>query len=161
MATRKPLVLVAGEIQQLQAGDDINVPLSGAIEISLTNDEATPVVIGSAVYSDAAAGFKKAKADASGTSNCIGLVNKSPSIANATAGPVATEGIVTLTTAQWDAVAGTTGGLTFNTRYYVSAATGGLITATPPSAAGQYVQCVGIALSTVDLKLEVSERILL
>lgn len=161
MATQIPIVLVNGEFQRLQAGDDILVPVSGAIEISLTNDEVSPVVIGAPVYSDAAGGFKKAKADASGTSNCIGLVNKSPSITNGVAGPVAVEGIVVLTTGQWDAVAGTTGGLTFNTRYYISQTTSGTLTATPPSTAGQYVQCVGIALSTTTLKLEIGERILL
>lgn len=158
---RIPLVLVNGEIQQLQPGDDIQVPVTGVIEISLTNGEATPVVVGAPVYSQAASTFKKAKADAAGTSNCIGLVSQSPSIANGVAGTVGVEGIITLTTAQWDAVAGTTGGLTFNTRYYVSATVAGQITSTPPATVGQYVQCVGIALSPTVLKLEVSERILL
>lgn len=161
MATRKPLVLVNGEMQQLQPGDDISVPITGSIEISLTNDEAGAVVIGTPVYSDAAAGFKKAKADAAGTSKVIGLVNKSPSIANGVAGPVATEGIVTLTTVQWDAVTGGSGGLIFGTPYFLDPATAGMLTTTAPTTTGQYVVQVGIALSTVDMKLSVERRILL
>lgn len=161
MALKKPLVLYSGEIAQLQAGDDLNVPISGTIDITLTNDEATPVVICSAVYIDAADGFKKAKADAAGTSKAMGLVNVSPSITNATSGVVATSGIMTATTLQWDAIAGTTGGLVFGTFYYLSAATAGLITPTAPSTTGQYVLEIGQAISTTEMKLTFRPRILL
>ena len=37
------------------------------------------------------------------------------------------------TTAQWDAVAGTTGGLAFGANYFLSAGTAGLLTATAPT----------------------------
>lgn len=161
MALKKPLVLYGGEQAQLQAGDDLNVPISGTIDVSLTNDEVTPVVIGSAVYIDAADGFKKAKADAAGTSKCMGLANVSPSITNAVAGVVAISGIITATTAQWDAVAGTTGGLTFGALYFLSTATAGLLTATAPSTVGQYVVEVGQAISTTEMKLTFRQRILL
>lgn len=158
---KKPLVIYSGEIAQLQAGDSINVPITGTVDVVLTNDEASPVVIGAPVYMDAADGFKKAKADASGTAIVIGLVAKDPSIASATSGEVATSGILTATTAQWDAVAGTTGGLTFNTRYYLDPSTAGKITDTAPTTTGQYVVEIGVAVSTTELKIDIQKRILL
>lgn len=161
MAQRKPLVIVNGEIQQLQAGDDLNVPISGVIEVSLTNDEASPVVICAPVYSDANDGFKKAKADALGTSVVVGLVSQSPSISNGASGTVGTSGILTATTAQWDAVTGQSGGLTFNTRYYLDPTTAGKITTTAPTTVGQSVVEIGVAISTTELKISIQKRILL
>lgn len=161
MSVKIPLVIYSGEIAQLQSGDSLNVPITGAVDVVLTNDEATPVVIGAPVYMDAADGFKKAKADAAGTSKVIGLVNKSPSITNATTGEVATMGIITLTTGQWDAVAGTTGGLAFGTLYYLSAATSGLLTSTAPSTVGNYVVEVGMGISTTEMRVSIRQRILL
>lgn len=160
MTLRKPLVMVGGEIQQLQAGDDIDAPISGTNNISLTNDESGSIVIGAPVYSDAASGVKKAKADAAGTSKVIGLVAQA-SITNATAGDIALSGALSATTTQWDAVAGTTGGLAFGTTYYLSAATAGQITSTAPSTTGQYVVEVGVALSTTVLRVAIKSRVLL
>jgi hypothetical protein len=160
MGAKKPLVITAGQIEQLQSGDYLSVPISGYTEIVATNDEASPIVIGAPVYMDAADGVKKAKADASGTSMVTGLVADT-SIANGVSGGIAVDGVLTATTAQWDAVAGTTGGLTFGTRYYLSAGTAGILTATAPTTAGQYVVLIGIALSTTELKLMIQPRILL
>lgn len=160
MPQAKPLVVINGEIQTLPTGYDLNVPLSGTINVSQTNDESGSIVIGAPVYNDAADGVKKAKADASGTSKVIGLV-ATTSIATTVSGDIATSGVLSATTGQWDAVAGTTGGLTFGTEYFLSAATSGLITATAPTTAGQYVVSVGYALSTTELKVVISKRILL
>lgn len=160
MAVKIPVVVYSGELAQLQSGDSISSPITGVIELSQTNDEVGSIVICAPVYNDAADGVKKGKADASGTSKLLGLVNAT-TIASAAAGMIATSGIMTATTAQWDAVAGTTGGLAFGTYYYLSAATAGLLTATAPSTAGQYVVQVGVAISTTELKLQIQQRILL
>lgn len=160
MATQKVAVIVNGEIQALQSGDDISAPITGATEITLVNDNAGAIVIGTPVYMTAASHVDKAKADAAGTSTVIGLVAKT-SIATTASGAVAVSGVLTATTTQWDAVAGTTGGLIFGTRYYLSAGTAGLLTATAPTTAGQYVQRVGIAISTIDMRLDIGPRILL
>lgn len=159
MAARKPLVQVAGEIEQLQTGDYLSVPISGVNEVIQTNDEASPIVIGAPVYNDAADGVKKAIATTSAASMVLGLVADT-TISNGATGSIGVSGVLTATTAQWDAVAGTTGGLTFGTRYYLSA-TSGLITATAPSTVGQYVVEIGIALSTTELKINIQKRILL
>lgn len=160
MALKKPLVINSGEIGTLLAGDTMNVPTSGVNTISQTNDEAGSIVIGAPVYNDAADGVKKAKADAAGTSKVIGLV-ADVSITNAVAGNIATDGVLAATTAQWDAVFGTTGGLAVGTVYYLSAATAGLGAAVAPSTSGQYVVRLGIALSTTELLLQIRDRILL
>src|SRR5689334_12524020 len=115
MSLRKPLVLVAGQIEQLQAGDTLSGVATGTI--SLTNDEAGPIVIGAPVYTDAADGVKKAKGDATGTAQVLGLVDD-VSIANGVAGNIRIYGVLTATTAQWDTAFGTTGGLTPGAYYY-------------------------------------------
>ena len=160
MALRSPLVMVNGEIQQLQSGDDINATITGAIEYTVTNDNAGSIVIGAPVYATAADHVDKAKADASATSKVIGLV-KSTSIATSATGQIAVSGILVATTTQWDAVAGTTGGLTYNTEYFLDPSTAGKITATAPTTAGQYVVSIGTAMSTTELRIGIHKRILL
>lgn len=143
MAFLKPLVMKAGQIEQLQAGDTISIPDFFQLVADST------MVPGNVVCSSAAGHVDKAKADASGTTKSVGLCPAA--ITSAASGSVQNDGVLTLTTGQWDTVAGTTGGLTFNTEYYLSDATAGLLTATPPSTVGHYVAPIGIALSTVDL----------
>ena len=161
MAVRSPLVIITGQVQQLPSGDSINSPQSGPAQVTLTNDEASPVVICAPVYMDAADGFKKAQANASGTRKVIGLVGTSPSITNATSGQVNVSGVMTATTTQWDAVTGGSGGLTFNTTYYLDPTTSGKLTSTAPSTVGQYVVEIGIAVSTTELEIRIQKDILL
>jgi hypothetical protein len=138
----------------------LSVPISGVNEIAQTNDESGAIVIGTPVYNDTNDGVKKAKADAAGTSKVLGIVSD-VSITNGVSGNIAISGVLSATTAQWDAVAGTTGGLTAGTLYYLSSATSGQMTATAPSTTGQYVVQMGIALSTTELKIDIKQRILL
>ena len=134
-------------------------PQSGGDVIVLTNDEAGALIQGNVVYSDANDGVKKAKADAVGTSKPVGLSVDAP--AAAASGRVMVSGILALTTGQWDAAFGTTGGLVFGTIYYLSAATGGLGTATAPSAVGQSVVELGYAISTTEFMVRIRQTILL
>jgi hypothetical protein len=157
MALRKPLVIVNGQIQALQSGDSIAIQDT---EFNLTNHEASAVVCGAPVYIDAAAGFKKAQANAAGTSDAIGLVAQTPNIANGASGAVCLQDVLTLTTTQWDAVTGQTGGLTPG-KYYLDPATAGKMTTTPPSTVGQLVVELGRAMSTVDFKVEIKASVLL
>jgi len=154
MAIKKPLVLTNGQIEQLQSTDSI----TQTELIQLTNNNASPIVIGTPVYAVGNDQVDKAKADAVGTTNVIGLVGDSSISASASGGFVL-GGILTATTTQWDAVAGTTGGLTKDVIYYLSASTAGQLTSTAPSAAGQFVVQIGIAISTTELKIEVQPRI--
>lgn len=64
---------------------------------------------------------------------------------------VQSAGIATLTTAQWDAVTGGSGGLTPGTPYYVAGTSGHLTSARPSSPT--LIAQVGIAISTTQLLL--------
>ncbi len=121
--------------------------------LTLTNGEASAFIVGNVVYSSAAGTVKKAKADALATSEVVGL--SLTATAAAGSATIQTGETVTLTTGQWDALAGTTGGLGFGVVYYLSAATAGLLTATAPSTTGQQWVQVGIGLSTTQMKIQV------
>ena len=119
----------------------------GSSSISLQAD--ANITIGNVVYVSASGHCNLAQANSATTTLAIGFAGAS--ITSGSSGNITVQGTVTLTTAQWDAVAGTSGGLVFNTPYYVSATTAGNITATAPTTAGQYVTPVGIAISATTL----------
>jgi hypothetical protein len=153
MAKRKPLVLGDdGLPQNLQPGDYI-----GEIEmIVMASGEVGAVPIGTPVYLSASNQIKKAKADAAGTVPAVAIVTDT-SIAEGTSGNIQMSGTLKATTAQWDAVTGQVGGLTPGGRYFLSAATAGMITTAVPATG--YAQHIGLALSTTDLLLMISEPI--
>ena len=154
MAQKKPLVLNSGQIEQLQSTDYIannDIP-------QLTNGNAGSIVIGTVVYASGVNTVDKARGNAVGTTNVIGLVYDATIVAAASGG-VLMDGIMSATTGQWDAVAGTTGGLTRDTIYFLSSATAGLLTDTAPTSVGEFVVSVGIAISTTELKIEIQPRI--
>lgn len=154
MAQKKPLVLNNGQTEQLQPGDYIG----NVDQLQQLNGNAGALVIGTPVYSSANDTVDKAKGDAVGTVNVIGLVADT-SIASAASGAIQTEGILAASTAQWDAVAGTTGGLTKDTIYYLDSANAGKITATAPSTVGHFVKQIGTAISTTELLISIERRI--
>lgn len=158
MAPRKPLVIVNGQVQQIQAGDILDAESSGAEVVSMQNNNASPIVIGNTVYCDAANGVDLAQADASGTIEVLGLVQDS-SIAATSVGFIQTDGVLSATTGEWDAVAGTTGGLAFGTIYYLDPSTAGMLTSTAPTVGGQFVMRIGKAISTTELEISISQPI--
>ncbi len=160
MASRKPLVIVNGQIEQIQSGDTLNATVSTNDSISLTNDESGAVVICTPVYIDANDGYKKAKANASGTTNVIGL-QVDASVAAAGTGSIQTDGVFTATTGQWDTITGGSGGLTAGARYYLDAATAGKLTSTPTTTVSQFVAPVGIAISTTEMWIDIGSTVLL
>jgi hypothetical protein len=161
MALKKVIVLGAdGNLQQLQSGDTVSGLLASQTTTSLTNGEATAVTVGMCVYVSAANTALKARANAAGTSKAFGLVGDSTVAASATAN-IVTDGIVTATTTQWDALTGQTGGLTAGGDYWLSSTLAGGLTATPVVTTGQYSVYVGRAISTTDIELTIGQRILL
>lgn len=98
--------------------------------LTLINDNAGTLSAGMIAYLKSNGNIDKANAVAAATGHGIGIVEAD--ILTGAAGSVKRAGYLTLTTAQWDAVAGTTGGLTPGTPYYLSDATAGKLTATPP-----------------------------
>jgi hypothetical protein len=160
MAARKPLVIVSGQVQQLQAGDTLDASVSEVDVVSKVNDNAGSIVIGTPVYVKSNGNVDKGRANASGTVQLLGLV-KDASIAAAATGIIQTDGVLTATTGQWDAVTGGSGGLTPGTVYYLDAATAGLLTTTAPTTVGQYVVRVGLATSTTEMDISIDPPILL
>jgi hypothetical protein len=158
MATRTPLVIISGVVQQLPSGDTIDG--GGPDTITLTNSNAGSAVIGMPVYSDGAGTFDLAQADAAGTYLVVGLVQDT-SIASAASGAIQVNGILTATTGQWDAVTGDVGGLTAGSRYFLDETTAGNLTTTPTTTTTEYVVPVGRALSTTQMEILVETAILL
>jgi hypothetical protein len=158
MALKKPLVITNGMIEQLQAGDTLDAVVSEVDVISKTNGSGGAIVIGTPVTVKANSDVDKAQANALGTIQVVGLV-RDVSIAAAASGLVQTGGVLAATTGQWDAVAGTTGGLTPGSVYYLDAATAGKITATAPTTGGQFVVKIGTALSATELMIELEAPI--
>lgn len=162
MAIRKPLVIVAGQVQQLQAGDQLSAGVALADTRALTNGEAAASMpIGTPGYVSGAGAAKRAQANALATADVVGLVYDPAGIANGASGDFVVDGVVSATTAQWDAVTGQVGGLTPGSAYFLDPATPGKLTSTPPSAVGQVVTRVGIALSDTDFDVRIGEPILL
>ena len=162
MALRNPLVLGAdGLPQALQSGDTISSSVSTASIRQVTNGEASAALpFGTPVYASAADTVKRAQANAKTTSKLAGLMYDATTAA-AAIGNVAASGVLVGTTGQWDAVASTTGGLTFNTTYFLDPATPGKITATPPTTSGQCNVVIGTAISPTELELQIAQPILL
>jgi hypothetical protein len=161
MATKLALVIGAdGLPQQLQPGDDLGGINATQTVVSLTNEEASAITIGQAVYVSSTAKCKKAQANANGTSKVRGLVSNATVATNAVA-TIITDGTLSASTAQWDALTGGTGGLTPGADYFLSAATSGNLTTTAPSTVGQFNCYIGSALSTTVLEVTVQNRIAL
>jgi chloramphenicol 3-O-phosphotransferase len=116
---------------------------------TLTNNQGATISICQAVYSDTSGTVKLAVNTAAASAKVIGLV-VSTSITNATSGNIATDGVVTATTGQWDTVTGQTGGLTTGAVYYLDSTAGKLSTTAPSS--GWCAQ-VGVALSSTKMSL--------
>lgn len=153
MAVKKPLVITAGQIEQLQAGDTIEHP---SIQ-QRTNNTGNTINIVTPVYVSGAGQIAEAQANAAGTKDVLGFTTES--IADASSGGVQTDGFLVATTGQWDAVAGTTGGLSAGTRYFLDPSTAGRITATAPTASGDFVCPLGIAASTTELEITVGQTV--
>lgn len=149
MAIKKPLVITNGQIEQLQAGDTLANPNL----LQRTFDSTT--TIGQAVYASGANTLDLARANAQSTVRVAGLAAETVGTGNT--GNVLADGVLTLTTTQWDAIAGTTGGLTPGANYFLSEATAGNLTETAP-ATGFVVQ-VGHALSDTEFEIEVQQPI--
>lgn len=154
MAIKKPLVITNGQIEQLQAGDQLENPNL----LTRTNSNAGAIVIGQPVYADSGTTVDLAQADAQGTIRVVGLVADA-SIANAASGGILVDGVLTATTGEWDAVTGEVGGLTAGANYFLDAANPGELTQTAPTATGEFVVRVGHALSTTELEIEIQQPI--
>jgi len=159
MAVQRPIYLnpATGELTRFAATDSV----FEVDYVSALNANAGALVIGTPVYETAVSNsVDKADADALATAKVLGLV-ADVSIAIAGTGNVLTDGRLTATTAQWDAVTGGTGGLTPGARYYLSPGTPGTLTLTVPSTDGHVVAPVMTARTTTEAEISIDTRIVL
>jgi hypothetical protein len=153
MTLRKPLVINSGNIEQLQAGDTLDAPVTEGDVIAMTNGNAGTLPIGTPVYVSAASTVDEAQADAVATSQVLGLLKAG--VATGVSGIVQTDGVITATTGEWDTVTGGSGGLVANTVYYLDPDTAGMLTTTAPTDTGDYVVRIGKAISTTELEISI------
>jgi hypothetical protein len=156
-AARRPLVIIDGQVSQLPAGDTLDAVSSEVDVIPLTNGAGTTQPICTPFYISAANTGLPARANASGTAGAIGLLRADVSAGQG--GFAQTDGLLTATTSQWDAVTGQTGGLTPGTVYFLSSSTAGRITSTAPIAQGEFVVRMGRAISTTALEISIEPPI--
>ena len=160
MSQRKPLVIVDGQIQQIQSGDVLDASVAEVDVVSKQNDNVGSIAIGQPVYTKSNGNVDLAQADAGATVEVLGLV-RDASIAAAASGEIQTDGVLTGTTGEWDNVTGETGGLTPGAVYYLDPDTPGNLTQTAPTTTGDFVVRVGRAISTTAMEISVSQPILL
>jgi hypothetical protein len=122
--------------------------------IKLVNDNAGTLVCGTPVYIKSNGHIDAADGNGAGTRFVFGLVVDATVVTTGT-GRVQFADTVTLTTAQWDAVAGTSGGLTAGQMYWLSD-TVVLITSTAPSTVGDTVFRIGLAVSSTQMLLRLN-----
>lgn len=159
MPLQRPLKIdtTTGEITRFGPNDFINE----VDFVTVTNNTGGALVKGTPVYVTTTADeVEKAQANALATARVLGLV-ADDSIADAATGAVLTDGRLSATTGQWDAVTGETGGLTPGAKYYLSATTAGMLTQTPPTADGHVIAPILTAKSATEAEISIGTRIVL
>lgn len=143
---RKPLVLIDGEFVAMPSGDVVDpasLPASSSpATVQMTNGNAGALVIGTPVYCKSNGDADKGSTSNADSAELVGLVSDT-TIASAAVGNVQTSGQLSASTAQWDALLGTTGGLTPGSDYFLNTSGSMGVNPSGPRA----VKC-GKALST-------------
>ena len=136
-----------------QITTDTNLLLHNAVA-----DNAAAVIAGAPVYLKAAGTYAYGDADgAAALRVAVGLLTTGG--ADSLAYDAALGGSkLTLTTGEWDAVAGTTGGLTIGAKYYMSDVTAGRLTETAPATATDTLMMCGIGLSTTVMLVKMDDQ---
>jgi len=143
----------------LQAGDTIGGSASNQVWLSMANDPMTGCVKFSPMRWSAAGEILPAQADALANARVLGLALSTE--AGGAQVLMAIIGMITGTTAEWDAITGGAGGLTPGALYFLDPTTPGMLTTTPPTAAGECVVEIGQALVTTELQVNIQRPILL
>lgn len=141
-----------GQITAITAG----VGGSGGNSIvTKTNADSSTAVSGMAVFSFGAGTFKLGRADSVNTCEIVGLMVED--VLSNGSGRFQCNGEVTLTTAQWDAVTGATGGLTPGATYFLSNVSSGKMTPTVPSTG--VIARLGVALDATKFLVKIEPTI--
>ena len=139
-------------IKAVATTDDI----SSLGQTTAVNAASRSLVFGQPVYSTAS-GIDEATAGDSNKKNVIGLVGQAQ-IAVGDSGIYRYKDILTGTVEQWDVVTNSSVGLVPGADYFLSLELGKL-TLTPPSTSGQFICCIGQAISPTELLINIQRPI--
>lgn len=155
MAIRKPLVITNGNLEQLQAGDNL-APIPNTLQ--LLNDKSVQIEAGSPICIELANIANTTKITDVNRKDAIALaINIIPPNEINT---FQVDGVLTLTTTQWDIVTEETGGLIPGAVYFLSeSVTSGRISRTPPVITGNYIVRIGIAVNSTDFEIMIGTPI--
>ena len=151
MAKKKPIVLTNGQLEQLQAGDTLDLKNSA----TKTNNTGGALTIGTPVYVSGGNAIP-AQADAQATIRVAGFIAE-VTVADADPTEVISDGVLEATTGQWDAITGQVGGLTEGADYFLDEANAGRMKTSAPTTG--FVVRLGHALSTTEFEIEVQQPI--
>lgn len=119
---------------------EINTHITSQVFLTLTIDGSN--VPGTPVYLKPNGHVAAARANSSLTTNVLGLISES--------GQIQVNGSMTLTTSQWDAITGGSGGLNIGTWYWLSDTQEGKLVTTEPEVLGHYSVAILYALSATE-----------
>lgn len=158
MAVIRPLYIntTTGELTRAGVGDQV----FDSNFLTVTNPGVSPIPPGTPVKCIGASQVGEAQADSLANAKVIALTTETIADSGGT-GVAQTDGRITLTTGEWDAVTGQVGGLTFGAKYYLDPASPGMMTTTPPSVDGQVLAPLGSAKSTTLFEITIGTRIVL
>jgi hypothetical protein len=144
------VLLSSGAVAQNYLSDDGTFkPVYLSVAVTMLNGGAVNALPGEAVKISAAGTVQLAQADSLAHGAVVGVAGAL--IAPASSGSITAVGLVTLTTVQWNAVTGGSGGLTSGSLYFLDPSYPGHLTVTAPSVAGQVIVSIGRALSTTQM----------
>lgn len=152
MAIRKPLILNNGQLEQLQAGDRL-APVPNSIP--LINGEDFTILAGQPIIINSESNAKYA--DATENKDAIALCVEN--VLSTVLGVFQTDGLLSLTTTQWDMITGDVGGLQPGKIYFLDDSDTGRITRVPPITVGHYVVRLGTAINTTDFAIMIGTPI--
>ncbi|WOB42972.1 hypothetical protein HNI00_07250 [Thermoleptolyngbya oregonensis NK1-22] len=139
---------------QLEISDYASQALADFPE--LVNLSGSDLLPGAPVASSGVNGVVPARCDSCPLATVVGLA--AAAIAPNTSGRIQTDGVITLTAAQWENIIGQPDGLAPGATYYLSPFPGELIHV-PPSAQGFYLTRIGTAISSAALEISIQPPI--
>ncbi len=122
------------------------------------NNDSIPLTIGMPVYITTPGNVARAKAISNSQAYMFGLVDDI-SVPISSLVTITQDGIHAATTAQWDAVTGSVGGLVEGAIYYLGISNAALLTTVAPSISGQYVVKIGIAINSMQMLVNIEQPI--
>lgn len=158
MAIKRPIADYDGTKEELRTGDTVYGATAQAMATA-ANANASSITKGQPVYMTSDGEVDLCQANASGTTVLFGVVADT-SVATTANANIQLDGVLDATTAEWDAIAGTTGGLVPGTQYIVSpTVAGNLVANNTALTAGQWHVPVLLAKSATEALIVRGERL--